>query len=216
MNDNHAILAASVVVASLLLAPPVFLQTRSIKLFDDKSFNGWEGDLNFFRIEQSAIVAGTMKAPMARNEFLCTTKQYGDFILRLKVKLVGDPAKANAGIQLRSKRIQNHHEVIGYQADMGQTYWGALYDESRRRRVLAGPHPEELNKHLKRDDWNDYEIHAEGKRIRLSINGYQTADYNEAEDGIDQTGSICLQVHAGPPSEAWYREIRIEELANKR
>ena len=99
---------------------------------------------------------------------------------------------------------------------MGQTYWGALYDESRRRRVLAGPNPEELNRHLKRDDWNEYEIRAEGKRVRLSINGYQTADYTEAEDGIEQTGSICLQVHGGPPTEAWYKEIRIEPLPKKR
>jgi hypothetical protein len=216
MSSNHWVLTASVVLASLLLAPPMIFQTKSIKLFDDKTFKGWEGNLNFFRIEQGAIVGGTMKGPMLRNEFLCTTKQYGDFVLRLKVKLLGDPARANAGIQLRSKRIPNHHEVIGDQADMGQTYWGALYDESRRRRVLAGPNPEELNKHLKRDDWNEYEIRAEGKRVRLSINGYQTADYSEAEDGIEQTGSICLQVHAGPPSEAWYKDIRIEMLSNKR
>jgi hypothetical protein len=216
MNSNHAVLTASLVLAGLLFAQPTVFQTKSVKLFDEKTFDGWEGNLNFFRIEQGAIVGGTMKAPMPRNEFLCTTQQYGDFVLRLKVKLSGDPAKANAGIQLRSRRIPNHHEVIGYQADMGQTYWGVLYDESRRRRVLAGPNPEELNKYLKRDDWNEYEIRAEGKRVRLSINGYQTADYTEADDGIEQTGSICLQVHGGPPTEAWYKDIRIEALPNRK
>jgi 3-keto-disaccharide hydrolase len=216
MRTYHLGLAASVVLASLLLAPAMVSQNKSIKLFDDKTFNGWEGNLKFFRIEQSAIVGGSMKESLDHNEFLCTTKPYSDFVLRLKVKLMGDPARANAGIQLRSKRIPNHHEVIGYQADMGQTYWGALYDESRRRKILAGPTAEELNKHLKRDDWNEYEIRAEGKRIRLSVNGYQTADYTEAEEGIDQTGVICLQVHAGPPSEAWYKEIRIELLSNKK
>lgn len=216
MRTYHLGLAASVVLASLLLAPAMVFQNRSIKLFDDKSFNGWEGNLKFFRIEQAAIVGGSMKDSLDHNEFLCTTKPYDDFVLRLKVKLMGDPARANAGIQLRSKRIPNHHEVIGYQADMGQTYWGALYDESRRRKILAGPTAEELNKHLKRGDWNEYEIRAEGKRIRISVNGYQTADYTEAEEGIDQTGVICLQVHAGPPSEAWYKEIRIEPLSNKK
>ena len=69
-----------------------------------------------------------------------------------------------------------------------------------------------LDKVLKRDDWNEYVIRAEGKRIRLELNGYQTVDYTEADDSIKQTGLICLQIHGGPPSEARYKEITIEEL----
>ncbi|MFN8003884.1 MAG: DUF1080 domain-containing protein, partial [Acidobacteriota bacterium] len=112
-------------------------QKGATKLFDGKSFNGWEGDLKIFRIAEGAIVGGTLQAPIARNEFLCTKQEYGDFVLRLKFKLLGDPARANAGIQFRSRRIPNNHEVIGYQADLGQNYYGALYDESRRKKVLA-------------------------------------------------------------------------------
>ena len=97
MTSTNGVLTASLVLAGLLFAPPMLFQTRSVKLFDDKTFNGWEGDLNVFRIEQGAIVGGTMKAPMPRNEFLCTTQQYGDFVLRLKVRLLGDPAKATPG-----------------------------------------------------------------------------------------------------------------------
>ncbi len=54
---------------------------------------------------------------MPRNEFLCTKKTYGNFELRLEAKLVGKGD--NAGIQFRTRRIPNHHEVSGYQADMG-------------------------------------------------------------------------------------------------
>ena len=97
-------------------------------LFDGKSFAGWEGNLDVFRIEGGAIIAGNLKKPIPRNEFLCTKKSYGDFELRLKAKLVG--AGNNAGVQFRSKRIPNHHEVIGYQCDMGDAFggsvWGAL------------------------------------------------------------------------------------------
>lgn len=186
-----------------------------VKLFDGKSFTGWEGNLKLFRIGGSAIIGGTLNTPIERNEFLCTTSEYDDFVLRLKVKLVGDPAKANAGIQLRTQRIPNHHEVIGYQADMGQWYWGALYDESRRKKVLAQPDKETLNKALKMNDWNDYEIRAEGKRIRLALNGVQTANYIETDDSIVQRGRICVQIHAGPPSEAWYKDITLEPLKLK-
>ncbi|MCA9219240.1 MAG: DUF1080 domain-containing protein [Planctomycetales bacterium] len=86
-------------------------------IFDGESFAGWEGNLDWFRVEDKAVVAGTMKKPIPRNEFLCTEREYGDFELTLKAKLLGDGA--NAGIQFRTKRIPNHHEVSGYQCDMG-------------------------------------------------------------------------------------------------
>lgn len=215
---------SSYAIASLLLAAGVIsglasssaAQQKATRLFDGKTFKGWEGNLNVFRIQDGAIVAGSLKEPIPRNEFLCTTKDYGDFILRLQFKLSGDPARANAGVQFRSRRIPNHHEVIGYQADLGQDYWGALYDESRRKTVLARPKLEELNKMLRRNDWNEYEIHAEGRRIRLAINGQPTVDYTEPDEQIEQTGCICLQVHSGPPTEVWYKEITIEPLLPKR
>ncbi len=188
---------------------------KPARLFNGRSFAGWNGNLQIFRIESRAIVGGSLNDKVARNEFLCTDKEYSDFVLRAKFKLLGDPTKANAGIQFRSKRIPNDHEVIGYQADMGQNYWGALYDESRRKKVLAQPNSDELKKVLKLNDWNNYEIRAEGKRIRLSINGVQTVDYTEADDSITQTGCICVQIHAGPPSEAWYKDITIESIKNK-
>ena len=200
----------------LLFAVTVFAAAKPALLFDGKSFKGWNGNQQIFRIENGAIVGGSLKDKIVRNEFLCTDKEYSDFVLRAKFKLLGDPTKANAGIQFRSKRIPNDHEVIGYQADLGQNYWGALYDESRRKKVLAQPNLDELKKVLKLNDWNEYEIRAEGKRIRLSINGQQTVDYTEADDNITQTGCICVQIHAGPPSEAWYKDITIESIAKKK
>jgi len=210
-----ALLVPAVLLALSLAAAGAY-QRGAKPLFDGKSFDGWEGNLRVFRIEDGAITRGSLKESLPHNEFLCTTEEYDDFELRLKFKLLGDPASANAGVQFRSKRIPNHHEVIGYQADMGQQYWGALYDESRRRKILVGPNLDELNKVLKRDDWNDYVIRAEGKRVRLSINGFQTADFTETDDGIEQRGHVCLQIHGGPPSEAWYKEITIEPLAKKK
>ena len=109
-----------------------------VPLFDGKTFAGWEGNLKMFRIQDSAVVGGnTPRGPAAHNEFLCTTKRYGNFELRLKCKLVGNGA--NGGIQFRSQRIPNHYEVRGYQADMAVGAWGTIYDESRRGCVLAGP-----------------------------------------------------------------------------
>ncbi len=184
---------------------------NATRLFDGKTLTGWEGNEASFRVEDGAIVGGTLKERIPRNEFLATKKEFGDFELRLKFKLRGGP-EANAGVQIRSQRIPNHHEMIGYQADMGDGWWGALYDESRRNKILASPKKEDVEKVLKRDDWNEYRIRCEGKRIRLWINGQSTVDYTEPDDKIPQRGKIAVQIHAGPASEAWYKDIEVVEL----
>jgi hypothetical protein len=182
-------------------------------LFDGKTLAGWEGETKTtWRVEDGSIVGGSLDKAVPRNEFLCTTKTYGDFELRLRCKLLGDRKTANAGIQFRTKRIPKHHEVIGYQADMGQHYWGALYDESRRNKVLAAPAKEAIEKLVKFDDWNEYVIRAEGRRIRLYLNGILTIDYTEADEKIEQTGVIALQVHGGGKTKVLYRDITIREI----
>ncbi len=188
------------------------LAAEPTSLFDGKTFKNWEGDEKTFRIEDGAIVGGQLKEKIPHNVFLASTKEYKNFELRLKFKVIGDD-KANAGIQFRSRRIPNHHEMIGYQADLGSGYWGALYDESRRKKMLAGQDKQdEVLKVLKKGEWNDYRIRAEGKHIQLWINGVQSVDYNEPDDAIEQNGFIALQIHSGNPTEAWYKEIVIEEL----
>jgi hypothetical protein len=186
-------------------------QGRPVSLFDGKSFQGWEGNRKWWRIEGGALVGGSLKEAIPNNEFLATERRYTNFVLRLKFKLIGGE-QANAGVQIRSERIPNHHEVIGYQGDIGQQYWGALYDESRRRKILAGPKPEDVAKLARPGEWNDYEIRCEGRRITLKLNGQLTVDYTEPDESIPQSGLICLQIHSGPPSEAWYRDITLAEL----
>lgn len=185
-----------------------------VSIFDGKTFKGWEGDTNkTWRIQDGAIKGGNLNEKVPRNEFICTTRSYTNFVLRLKFKLVGTEGFVNGGVQVRSKHIPNPaYELSGYQADMGDGWWGSLYDESRRNKVLVAADPALIAKILKRGDWNDYEIRCEGKRLRLSINGQQTVDYTEPDDSIPQHGIIGLQVHGGGKTEVFYKEITIKEL----
>ncbi len=190
---------------------------KPVTLFDGKTFAGWEGDTDkTWKIEDGALVGGSLEVAVPRNEFLSTKKSYGDFELKVKFKLLGDKAKANAGVQFRTKRIPNHHEVSGYQADMGQNYWGALYDESRRKKILAQPAPATIEKVVKFEDWNEYTIRCEGPRVRLWLNGTLTVDYTEADDKIERDGIIAVQVHGGGKTKAYYKDITIEELPAKK
>jgi hypothetical protein len=184
------------------------------RLHDGVSFAGWEGDTNnTWRIENGAFVGGTLQKTVPRNEFLATRRGYTNFVLRLKVKLVGTEGFVNGGVQIRSQRINNPpNEMRGYQADVGEGWWGSLYDESRRDKVLAKADPAIIGKILKKGDWNDYEIRAEGKRVQLLINGTKTVDYTEPEDAIPLFGLIGLQVHGGGKTEAHYQDITIEAL----
>jgi hypothetical protein len=201
-----------------VLAVLVFATSAEpVKLFDGKSLAGWEGDTEkTWKVEDGAIVGGSLDAVVPRNEFLCTTGTYEDFELKVTFKLTGDKAKANAGIQFRTKRIPKHHEVSGYQADIGQDYWGALYDETRRNKVLARPAQDVIEKLVKHEDWNEYVIRAEGPRIRLWLNGTLTVDYTEEDEGIEKRGIIGLQIHGGASAKVYYRNITIEELPAKK
>lgn len=197
----------------LLLCASAF-GADQIRLFDGKSFEGWEGDTNkTWRISEGAFVGGSLETKVAHNEFLCSKRQFTNFVLRLKFKLAGTEGFVNGGVQVRSKRIPNHFEVSGYQCDIGDPdWWGALYDEARRNKVLVKSNIKELEKVLKRQDWNSYEIRAEGKHIQASINGVQTFDYTEPDQTIPEFGTICFQVHGGGKTEAWYKDISVEEL----
>lgn len=187
---------------------------HSLPLFDGQTLAGWEGNAYWFRIEDESIVAGRLDEKIPHNEFLCTTQNYDDFELRLEAKLVGEGD--NAGVQIRSKRIPNDSEVSGYQADIGVAWkrpvWGALYDESRRKKMLAEPDPEIAKELVKTDDWNELRVICRGPRIEVFLNGKRTVDYTETDPSIPRHGIIGLQIHSGKPTEAWYRNIRIRQL----
>ena len=193
------------------ISAPKLGQRRS--LFDGSTFDGWEGDTQHtWRIEHGALVGGSLAQTVPHNDFLCTRNEFRNFDLRLKVKLTGS-GFVNGGIQFRSQRLKDPaFEMTGYQADMGEGYWGSLYDESRRNRALAHGHAAVIQRLLKPDDWNEYVIRCEGPRIRLWFNGVLTVDYTETEKDIPLEGRIGLQIHGGGKAEAAYKEIAIEEL----
>ena len=189
-------------------------EPADIPLFDGKTFKGWQGDtLNTWKIRDNALTGGSLTDTVPHNDFLCTTQSYGNFILKLKFKLEGNEGFINAGIQFRSQRTTDPvYEMIGYQADMGQNYYGAIYDESRRNKVLAGPDSATSAKIVKLGEWNDYEIRAEGLRIQLFLNGQQTVDYTEQDTTLPKDGLIGLQIHGGGKALVSYMDIVIRKI----
>ncbi|MBM3727620.1 MAG: DUF1080 domain-containing protein [Acidobacteria bacterium] len=143
------------------------------------------------------------------NDFLRTEEHFEDFELKLRFRLLNN--QGNSGVQFRSIPVPDSHEVFGFQADIGQQYWGALYDESRRKKVLAGP-PKELQEGIDKNAWHEYRIRAEGSLIELRLDGIRTVHYMEEDPGILKRGFIALQVHSGPGIEVHFRDLEIREL----
>jgi len=185
-----------------------------IRLFDGRSFAGWNGDIErIWRIENGAITAGDTQKAAARNEFLATDREFENFELRYEYRIdaIENP---NAGVQFRSRRIPDHHEVVGYQADIGPGINGSLYDESRRRTFLATA-PKSLQEEAlakATDGWNACVVRCEGPRITITINGVETVDYTETDATVPRRGMIALQIHGGMVGTIRYRNIVVAEL----
>jgi hypothetical protein len=207
----HSVATMLMMIASVA---PAAVAADPTLLFDGTSFAGWNGDIEkTWRIEQAAICAGSPDVAAARNEFLATDREFENFELKLDYRM-DCTGGCNAGVQFRSKRVPNHHEVSGYQADIAPGITGGLYDESRRNKMLGLP-PKELQAKAiaaAKDGWNEYTIRAEGRRIRLSINGIELLDYTEPDETIPLKGMIALQIHGGLKGTIRYRNLRISEL----
>jgi hypothetical protein len=94
----------------------------------------------------------------------------------------------------------------GPQADVGAGWWGKLYEESGRGLLWD----KSGEKHVKVNEWNEYEIVAEGSRVRTWINGNLCVDLDDR--AIARRGIFGLQIHSGGPMEVRFKDIKLELL----
>lgn len=191
----------------LLGGEPARVETAGFRpLFNGKDLDGWEGDRSLWSARDGLLV-GASKG-LKHNDFLATEGTYRNFNLKVAFQLVG--GEGNSGVQFRSVRVPGH-EMSGYQADVGENYWGCLYDESRRNRVLVPASPEAL-KGVHKDGWNLYTITAKGDDVRLSLNGVASVTYHEPDAAIAREGRFAVQMHAGGPMEVRFKDVLIQDV----
>ncbi|MBI5085197.1 MAG: DUF1080 domain-containing protein [Acidobacteria bacterium] len=195
-------------VAAAGLAQAARAQGAWRDLFNGRDLTGWVEDTRGVWSARDGMIVGKHTG-QRWNDFLRTREEFEDFELALEFRLVD--GVGNSGIQFRSVTADKEHELSGYQADIGQQYWGCLYDESRRNKVLAQA-PAEMVAKLDKSGWHSYVVRAEGPHITLALDGMKTVDYAEAEAGIGRRGIIALQVHSGPGIEVQFRKLRIRGL----
>ena len=65
-------------------------QANTIRLFDGRTFKGWQGDtVKTWHIKEGAMVGGSLGEKVPHNEFLSTKRSFSNYILRVKFKLLG-------------------------------------------------------------------------------------------------------------------------------
>ena len=224
VSGNHVkrivqkIIAALLVVAVPALSQPDRLTELErdegyVLLFDGESLDDWDGDPSLWSVRDGAIVGSSDGHPVETNTFLIHQGPFDDFVLRLEVRL----RNGNSGIQFRSEHVPGPGWIVhGYQADLSdagdRSAWGNFYEEKGRGRgVMATPDEgwQRAKDVLLPREWNRYEIHAEGDRVRLTLNGKVTLD---GTDDKARTGVIAIQLHSGPAMQVECRNIRIKPL----
>ncbi len=209
MRRPFALLAFCSLLSAPCLAEP-------LSLFDGKTLDGWDFDPAMWRVEDGVITGGSTTEKIKKNDFISTKKSYQNFELKLKIKVSGDPKTGmlNSGIQIRSVRAEGG-AMSGYQVDCGAGWFGKIYDEHRRNKVIWAPTPEQqaaLDKAVDVFGWNEYRIRAEGPRIQTWINGVHCMDYMEADPNIALDGHIAPQVHSGGVCLVQVKDVTVEEL----
>ena len=226
---------ALVSLALLLLIPAFTSAEEAVAIFDGKTLEKWDGNPDFWRVEDGAIVGQTTaEKPTKGNTFLIWRGgELKDFVLTAEYKIEG----GNSGIQYRSFEVPNQKWVVGgYQADIdaGGTFVGSCYGERfrgmlcvRGQKSVIGEDAKpkvvgevgdnkELFKKVKPGDWNEYKIEARDFHFVQSINGTVMADLQD-DDAKNRkaSGILALQLHAGPPMKIQFRNIRLTNLSAK-
>jgi hypothetical protein len=234
-------LCCSVVLAAdpPLQAPAESPDMKSI--FNGEDLSGWDGDPRLWSVRDGVIHGETTQENRANgNTFLIWQEgETRDFELRLSFRCT---ATNNSGIQYRSRHItegnpRNPWVVRGYQHEVRNeedfpNVPGFIYGEGgkRGRICMVGEKAvwdtdgkkvlrddliaqEAFKELMKVDDWNDVVIIAEGNRIRHYLNGRLILDFTDKHPELShREGILALQLHAGRPMWAEFKDIRIRDL----
>src|SRR6185369_6344674 len=90
-----------------------------------------------------------------------------------------------------------------------------LWNKDCQKQVLGSlGSSEEIQAAIKKADWNDYVIIAQGNHLQHFVNGKQTVDViDDCEAKRAMDGVLALQLHAGPPMMAQFRDLRLKTLS---
>jgi putative heme-binding domain-containing protein len=214
-------------LSSLLISTLLPAQDEWKPLFNGKDLTGWSGDPRLWRVEEGVLIGetNTTDKKIGANSFLIWQGgEPANFEIEYKARVVGN----NSGVQYRSKVFDAAKWVVGgYQMDLhpNAPYLGMLYEEKGRgiacqrgQKVKLGDKPEVTEKleipAVDLATWNTFRIVARGNVLSHFVNDKLAAEITDVHpDKSSAKGVIAIQVHAGPPMKAEFKDVKIRESA---
>lgn len=138
-----------------------------VQIFDGKTLAGWEGDPNYWRVENGNLVGEITPTTLLKTNSFIIWKggTPADFELTLEFKIT---ASGNSGINYRSTMVENVPFALrGYQADIdgANRYTGQNYEERARttlayrgEKVVIPTSKGTFESHLKNNAWTERTI----------------------------------------------------------
>jgi putative heme-binding domain-containing protein len=167
-----------------------------------EGLTGWRGEPDLWQVEQGVLKGESIG--LLRTSYLQSEATYGDFALQLEVHVVA----GNSGVQLRSQPTGVGFGMRGLQADLGETYWGSLYDEGGIGMAVQASSVE-YEPTLDRNGFNHLLVEAVGDQVRVTLNGVPTAVYR---DPGERSGHLGFQLHQGDRTSILIRRALIKRL----
>jgi hypothetical protein len=198
----------AIVLAGLCAGPiaaqdkPNSLSARELSdgfklLFDGKTMNGWETHV----ANNWSVREGTLFCDGKAKGWLGTTAAYGDFILRLESR---GSEKVNSGVYIRTSK-EGGLGAAGYEVQIWD-YSPSGFVTGSLVGSLKTPTPTKMLA----DQWNRFDITAQGDHYVVVMNGKTLVDGHDAKHV--SPGVIGLQSNVDSPIE--FRSIRIKMLGN--
>jgi len=159
-------------------------------LFDGSSMNGWESHwADSFHVKDGALACdGSVMS------WLSTKDSFSNYDLKLEFR---GNAKVNSGVFLRSEKEGQPH-ITGYELQIWD-YQPAKYNTGS----LVGTAFAEPTKILG-DQWNKYEITADGDHFLVVLNGKKLLDTHDSKHASGVIGFQCQK-----EQQIEFRNIRI-------
>ncbi len=192
-----------------------------VPLFDGKSLAGWVGiggDTSSYYVKDGMLICKS-----TGKVHIFTEREYGNFILRLQIKL--DPG-GNNGLGIRTQISKEPH-IYGMELQILEDDYYADGDpiklkDYQHHGSIYGVVPAKTG-HLKpAGRWNDQEVICDGRRVKVILNGavIVDADLDKVQpiDGHEhpglkyEKGHIGLHAHGNYGAEVFFRNMRIKEL----
>ena len=191
-------------------------KTETIKLFDGKTLDGWEGYTDLWSVKDGVIVAKNTD-PLKFSTYLLTKEQ----VHRLPAHVRGEAGRVGDALGRRllgrgrrsrtvskdPKKDRTKYTYAGHLV-MFPSGWG-MYDLFGRNGLPVDGGP--AKKVGKQHDWNDIEILAQGNRVRVAVNGTAVVDWRDPEPDRIKEGPIGLQLHSNTvPQEVHFKGLVLE------